>query len=76
MKDYILKKDIAEIVKFIDKHEYKNFIISILLKRKFDNLSSFEKQALVLIKEKILEKGWTSEPSGIIMSTLSHIYSN
>ena len=79
MKNLKFKKDIAEIVNFIERHIYKDSIISIVRKRgsyNLDNLSIIEMKAVMSIKHKILEKGWTFESSGIIMSTLSHIYSN
>ena len=76
MKNLKFKKDFTEIVKFIERHTYKDSIISILRKRDYDldKLSFIEVKALMSIKQKILEKGWTTESSGIIMSSLSFIY--
>lgn len=78
MKNSKFKKDFTEIVKFIERHIHKDFIISILRKKDYDldKLSFIEVKALMSIKQKILEKGWTTESSGIIMSSLSYMYAN
>lgn len=78
MKNSKFKKDFSEIVIFIERHIHKDFIISILRKKDYDldKLSFIEVKALMSIKQKILEKGWTTESSGIIMSSLSYMYAN
>ena len=76
MKNLTFKKDFVEIVKFIERHIYKDSIISILRKKDLNKLSFIEEKALMSIKQKILEKGWTTESSGVIMSSLSYMYAN
>ena len=76
MKNLKFKKDFTEIVRFIERHIYKDSIISILRKKDLNMLSFIEVKALMSIKQKILEKGWTTESSGVIMSSLSYMYAN